>query len=372
MPNYADIPFSEIERVGSRGLLYQDLFCVSWLLGRFCNYSCSYCWPYAHSSTPDHRPKEQLLETLEDIKRQARARGFNSFHFSFSGGEPTLHKGLNDLLERLSDDSENCNFQSVHMTTNLSPKLKWMNRFVEASQSINRVTVTASYHHEMAEIEEFAEKARYLATQDIRLTVNIVMVPEHFYKLLKCAEYLVENQVHVTLKPQSNENASAIVSDYSEEMMGILKSFSAPRIAPSQQSQFKRPPSKYESGDITNADPNAGTNPSMYLEMLDSQGSHWFMDQAERLNSFDFNSFSDWDCSAGYRSLIIREPGGVVKRGYSCSDRPLGTLDSGFSLLPTVYPCKTKKCISSADSKIPKRKPGSSLPLFSNSPELEA
>ena len=40
--DFTKIPFDDIVSVGQRTLLYRDLFTVSWLLGRFCNYKCSY------------------------------------------------------------------------------------------------------------------------------------------------------------------------------------------------------------------------------------------------------------------------------------------------------------------------------------------
>ena len=63
-----------------------------------------------------------------------------------------------------------------------------------------------------------------------------------------------------------------------------------------------------------------------------------------------------WNCWSGYQSCIIREPGGEVKRSYSCHDEPLGTLDEGFELFKAPMPCITPTCVSSADSKIPKEK----------------
>ncbi len=51
-----DIPFKNIVEFGQQTMLDQKLFSVSWILSRFCNYNCSYCWPYAHSDKPDHRP----------------------------------------------------------------------------------------------------------------------------------------------------------------------------------------------------------------------------------------------------------------------------------------------------------------------------
>ena len=97
--DFAQIPFDKIISLGQRTLLYRDLFTVSWLLGRYCNYKCSYCWPYAHTTKKDHRSTELCLKTIDEIKRQARNNGFNSFHFSLSGGEPTFHPGYLDILK---------------------------------------------------------------------------------------------------------------------------------------------------------------------------------------------------------------------------------------------------------------------------------
>ena len=88
------------------------------------------------------------------------------------------------------------------------------------------------------------------------------------------------------------------------------------------------------------------------------------MDQAERFNAFEFNNFKDWECSSGYRSIIIREPDGSIKRSYSCDDDPLGYIYNDFKLFSKPMPCISSSCVSSADSKIPKRKPGIPLPLW--------
>ena len=94
------IPFKDITKLGQRTMLENNLFSVSWILGRFCNYDCSYCWPYARSKTLDHRPFEVYTRTIDEIKRQAKANGFDQFHFSFSGGEPTTYKKFIDLVKK--------------------------------------------------------------------------------------------------------------------------------------------------------------------------------------------------------------------------------------------------------------------------------
>ena len=92
------------------------------------------------------------------------------------------------------------------------------------------------------------------------------------------------------------------------------------------------------------------------VEFKDSKHKEWYMDQAERFNAFNFNKFTGWKCNAGFQGIIIREPDGSIKRSYSCSDSPLGNIETGFKLFDKPMPCISPSCVSSADSKIPKRK----------------
>jgi len=39
--DFTKIPYDDLVRVGQRTMLYRDMFTVSWLLARFCNYKCS-------------------------------------------------------------------------------------------------------------------------------------------------------------------------------------------------------------------------------------------------------------------------------------------------------------------------------------------
>ena len=364
--SFSSIPFSDIERLGQISLLYRDLFCVSWLLGRFCNYKCSYCWPYARSSTLDHRPLSLLIKTMDEIKKQARERGFNSFHFSFSGGEPTLHKGYLKILHHYSEDISKSNYQSVHMTSNLSPGFRWLENYAETVQPLHRATVTASFHKEFADRKSFADKIKFLQEWEVHVTVNMVMVPHRFEELWKDAMYFHDRKINVTLKPQSDEKAQRVVSGYSEDMLkklreGLPQKDYVSEILKEKKKVSFRP--KHNFSQI-HSKKDTKNNKSFQVELTDSKGKAWFMDQAERFNAFNFNRFKGWECSSGFRSLIIREPDGFIKRSYSCHDEPLGHIEKGFRLFSGPQVCITPTCVSSADSKIPKRKKDSLLPLW--------
>tara|TARA_B110000977_G_scaffold54150_1_gene73712 strand:- start:173 stop:1186 length:1014 start_codon:yes stop_codon:yes gene_type:complete len=329
--NYQDIPWDNITEFGQKTLLKSHLFTVSWILARFCNYNCSYCWPYARSSTPDHQDLELYLSTLDSIKAQARANGFKDFHFSFSGGEPTAYKYFGEIIDHYCSDATP-EYQSIHMTTNLSPGSKWWNRWIQSTNTLQRRSITASYHAEFANEQEFGDKCLQLMKAGVYVTINQVMVPEMFQELFERLQRFAARGINVTVKPQSDPTASHVVHGYTAEQLDKLQTGFPQRI-----------PDEYKK-----------LIPLLQVELADAQGNTYYVDQAERFNAFGFNKFKGWECNAGYQGCVIR--GNEVKRSYSCHDEPLGTLDGGFELFKAPRKCITPSCVSSADSKLPKRK----------------
>ena len=370
--DFTKIPFDDIVKVGQRTLLYRDLFSVSWLLGRFCNYKCSYCWPYARSDRKDHRPTDLCLATIDEIKRQARDNGFNSFHFSLSGGEPTFHPGYLDILQHLADDVPNCNYTSVHMTSNISRKENWFEKYGEIVGKMHRASITASYHREFAKPEEFADKLLLCMAYDIQVTINMVLVPERFDVDWDNALYFHNRGINVTLKPQSDPTASFVVKGYTDKQLEIMQNGMPQRAYTDnlQKTTGKKiirpkPAKTMWNQDVMNGD-DKGVPPIMQVEFEDSKGKKWYIDQAERFTAFNFNKFKGWDCTSGFKGIIIREPDGSIKRSYSCADAPLGYIESGFKLFDSPKPCISESCVSSADSKIPKRAPGTLVRIYPN------
>jgi len=359
--DFTKIPYDDIVSVGQRTLLYRDLFTVSWLLGRFCNYRCSYCWPYARSDRKDHRPTELCLLTVDEIKRQARLNGFNSFHFSLSGGEPTFHPGYLDILKYLADDVPNTNYTSIHMTSNCSRPMSWFENYVERAKPFHRASITASLHTEhlntKEKMQDFADKLILCQEHDVQITINMVMVPEWFEKDWENALFFHEQGINVTLKPQSDPTASRVVDGYTQEMLQRLWN-GMPQMAytESKRKWAARPRPSFELPPYAIGENDKSVPWHMQVEFTDSAGKKWYMDQAERFNAFNFNKFKGWNCNSGFQGIIIREPDGSIKRSYSCHDVPLGNIETGFKLFDSPRTCITESCVSSADSKIPKRK----------------
>jgi organic radical activating enzyme len=320
MTNFTNIPFDDIVKFGQETMLDTKLFSVSWILGRFCNYSCSYCWPYANSQTPDHQTLQTYIDTISNIKRQAKDNGFNKFHWSFSGGEPTAYKNLITLLAMVNDSS-------IHMTTNLSPGLQWWDRYLKVTENCTRKSITASFHHEFADEQEFGDKILHLMKHNVLVTINQVMVPEKFDELYDRCKRFNDRGINVTLKPQSDPTASRVVDGYRDDMLNKMR---------------------------TGFPQHLNDTDVLQVKLIDSKNKVWYLDQAERFNAFGFNKFTGWTCNSGYQGIVIRE--NEVKRSYSCHDERLGTLTEGFTLFNEPRVCTTPTCMSSADSKVPKCK----------------
>lgn len=320
MTDFTKIPFDKIIKFGQETLLDTDLFTVSWILGRFCNYSCSYCWPYANSQTPDHLEFDVYSKAIDQIRFQASNNGFVKFHWSFSGGEPTAYKHSLELMSKV-------HYDSIHMTTNLSPGVQYWERWLKSTELSRRRSITASFHHEFANEKEFGDKILYLMENNVFVTVNQVMVPKQFNQLYDRCQRLHNRGINVTLKPQTDPTASFVLTDYTENQLLIMRC------------GF---PQLYKEEEV------------LQVKLIDNEDKVWYIDQAERLNSFGFNKFSGWMCNSGYQGIVIRE--NEVKRSYSCHDKILGTLTDGFKIFDTPKVCITPSCMSSADSKLPKCK----------------
>lgn len=324
--NFKDIPFDKIVSFGQKTLYDRLTFSVSWVLGRFCNYNCSYCWPFARTNDVDHYDLDTYKNTADQIKKQARENDFFDFHWSFSGGEPTTYKKLVELSRHIQDDPLSPN-QSIHMTTNLSAGSKWWDSWCKNTTGFSQRYITASFHDEFADEQVFGDKCLQLQENDVLVIVNQVMVLDRFWELYDRCVRLHNRGINVTLKPQWTASATSMIEGYSDKQFEIM------------QSEF---PLHYKEK-IFNQ-----------VVLFDHRGVGYDFDQAERLNAYDFNKFKGWTCNSGFQSVVVR--GNIVKRSYSCNDQSLGTMTEGFRLYSLPKVCSTRVCANSVDTKIPKSK----------------
>tara|TARA_X000001036_G_scaffold316812_1_gene295207 strand:- start:175 stop:897 length:723 start_codon:yes stop_codon:yes gene_type:complete len=239
--------------------------------------------------------------------------------------------------------------------------MKWFKDYVERVKPFHRASITASLHTEhlnsKEKMQDFADKLIFCQEHDVQITINMVMVPDWFEKDWDNALFFHNQGINVTLKPQSDPTASRVVDGYTDEMLQRLHN-GMPQMGYTETKRqwADRPKPNFELPTTAIGDNDKTVPWHFQVEFEDSTGKKWYMDQAERFNAFNFNKFKGWSCNAGYQGIIIREPDGSIKRSYSCYDNPLGNIETGFKLFDSAMPCISPSCVSSADSKIPKRK----------------
>jgi hypothetical protein len=238
--------------------------------------------------------------------------------------------------------------------------MKWFETYVEHAKKFHRASITASLHTEhldtIEKMQDFADKLIFCQEHDVQVTINMVMVPSWFDRDYDNALFFHNQGINVTLKPQSDPTANFVVSGYTEEQMKQLHNGMPQRAyTESKRVWNDRPKPKFKMPPHVTGENDSSVPAHMQVEFTDKYGSKWYMDQAERFNAFGFNKFKGWECNSGFQGIIIREPDGSIKRSYSCTDTPLGNIETGFKLFDRPMECISPNCVSSADSKLPKR-----------------
>jgi hypothetical protein len=77
---------------------------ILWDIGRWCNYSCSYCWPDVHNKTDPHK-KLDVMKRVVDRVHNEWASG-EMIRWSFGGGEPTVNPDFLPLVEYMKSKGD--------------------------------------------------------------------------------------------------------------------------------------------------------------------------------------------------------------------------------------------------------------------------
>jgi MoaA/NifB/PqqE/SkfB family radical SAM enzyme len=139
-----------------------EYYSINWILGSFCNYSCSYCPDEWHDTTSRPHDLDTLKTAWRNVYQKTRHLGLQ-YKISFTGGEVTANKNFLPFLEWLR-----VNYSDVAMalfTTNGSASANYYIKMAKVVESIS-----FSIHSEFMNEEEFFDKA---------VKINSVMVRPH-------------------------------------------------------------------------------------------------------------------------------------------------------------------------------------------------
>lgn len=252
---------------------------VNWCLGNTCNFSCSYCPHDLHSGSVKWPSLEEMMAACQRIITHYNGK---KIYFEFTGGEVTLWKDLLPLCEYLK--GFDCR---VGIISNASRSLDY---WMKVRGKIDHIC--CSFHSEKGNPEHFLGVVRFLS-QDIRVHVNIMMLPEKFDLLVDLANKVVEiPNISIAIQPLIKDFGTEVFP-YSPEQQEIID----------KQSDFFVKKIKY-------------TKTFEYyrgaMARISSDGSRSVM-APQRFISSGTNSWKGWTCHAGLEQIVINMDGDVFR-----------------------------------------------------------
>lgn len=197
---------------------------VVWDLGRRCNFDCSYCTGWMHSTTAPFNKLHQYKRTAAFIDGYYSI--YEQFHkvkfrpvISFTGGEPAINPDFFDLVAHLRDEYP-------HFVLNLTTNGTWSKRRAQFLLD-NMDSITVSYHC------EGNDKQRKLVRDNLiwvrenianvhKLKVNVMMHVDHWDDCID----LIDN----VLKPHDIKYIPRTIGDdgrnryeWFEDMDGVMR-----------------------------------------------------------------------------------------------------------------------------------------------------
>lgn len=336
---FSCIPLDRVVESRSISMFKNNIFRMHWILGRYCNYNCSYCWPKSHSSERD--PVMNLsyyTGAIDKISNQASLNGFSNFIMTLSGGEPTLHPHILPIVSHFSARRTPDKIAALTLVTNLSRGENWLSQFAEAGSNLNYIQVVASWHREFSDLRKFKERALHLMSLGINVDINVTFAVNLFESYYQDASYLRDAGLNVKALPER----SASQKPYTDQQLSILQQ---DWVLPGQNRLYLNKMPNFSQGDES--------LPSGYsMELIDDLGNKYYVDYPERFPSLGFVNFEGWLCYAGFQNICIEADGSLHRGKAGCRNVVLGNIFNRSANILYSKPqlCNKKSCDAATDS----------------------
>jgi MoaA/NifB/PqqE/SkfB family radical SAM enzyme len=128
-----------------------EYYSINWILGSFCNYSCSYCPDELHDTTSKPHELDTLKTAWSNIHNKTKHLKLK-YKIGFSGGEVTANKSFLPFVRWLRKEFAD-DIYMVLLTTNGSASLNYYTRLAKDVEAISFST-----HSEFMDEDKFFEK----------------------------------------------------------------------------------------------------------------------------------------------------------------------------------------------------------------------
>lgn len=293
--------------------VHSKVVVVDWMLGNSCSYACSYCPKALHDGSVRWQKTDDILHLYRQMQRHYVEEREKVIWLQFTGGEPTMHPRIMDLLGHASD----MGFK-VSLISNASRTLRFWEKINPCLDS-----VILTYHAEFADIDHFIQIGQMMVDR-ISVHINVTMIPDQFDKILEDAHRLNSAlpAASVSLKPLRQEFGSELY-DYTDEQMHVLSKGMPAVSAP------------------------VGDKPRSLMHAVTASGHR----ETLRANQFILKGLNRWagyTCNIGLESLRVKGSGDVY-RSVCGVGGVIGRLGQDIDLPTNPITCTRSSCSCLAD-----------------------
>lgn len=192
---------------------YRVYWC--WDISYVCNYKCSYCiidtWRQTTYLTPEEW--KTIWDSIYEL--------YGSTHIRFSGGEPTVYPDFWRILRYLGEH------HTLNITTNLSFDVEAFVREIKPVADKARLVVSASYHPEFVEAEDFIKRILYLKENGICASASMVSWPAYLKNAKAAMDMMQRNGIQFLIIPlQGTHFGKQYPESYTDEERVLLQKLS--------------------------------------------------------------------------------------------------------------------------------------------------
>lgn len=284
---------------------HQDSIKIEWNIGKRCNLDCSYCPAEIHNNYSPHTNVKVMLDTIDALAEIGKP-----IRLSFTGGEPTVHPKINDILE-----CARARLQWLSVTTNGLRSAEWY-----IKQPVDQWVFSLHFdnEHNIRAAENIVRYSQLLdmESKDTLYQVNLMAHHEHM-DAVRAASTLLEGH-NIPYVCRRIRWTKAEERDYFDDM-------------------------RYAEKDL-----------EWILSKTATVKANCVVDDEHKIHANDvikhkLNQFEGWTCNAGLESLMINWDG-EVHRATCRVGGSLGNIyDSSFQLPTAPITCTRKWCTCVAD-----------------------
>jgi organic radical activating enzyme len=217
---------------------------IDWVLGNYCNYNCSYCFPGSNSGNI-RPPKitESIESNISHLVSEIKKISNKQIVFSLGGGEPTLYHDLTRLLEILNQ------YGTVIVITNGSRTIEWWSNHYEYFH-----TVLISFHVETNNFNHILNLLKFLSGRIPKVILHVMIFDKMFEECIAVYNAFINelNEYSISIIPKVIRDVKNTFVNFTVDQHSIIENLtvaSIPAISPIKP-QYKSTRAYLENGEI--------------------------------------------------------------------------------------------------------------------------